>query len=149
MRVTQAPLLIFSRPESFLRRVAIRRRYAFLFSEIDPTRGFRCFFWDTAQNRTGHWASQKVQIPCNLNKKITEIPLLNRHQIFFNHTFFEAQLAVETFRVAKKKIKSGACVTRISTCADLCNHACGMTQKRRRILDPCRAASSLFCRNLW
>ena len=101
-----------------------------------------------ANNRTGQWASQKDKISLSGVSKSIDIPLMSSVLIFFNYTFFEAELAVGNFRAAKK-ITSGACVTRISTCADLCKPLGGCTLFHRQILRVCRTATSLFCRNLW
>ena len=63
----------FSRPENFLRRVPIRRRYVF-FNQMSIRQGDFDDFLHTAQNRTGQWASRKVQIKFCRNIKTPIFP---------------------------------------------------------------------------
>ena len=113
MRVTQAPLLIFSRPEIFLRRVAIRRRYAFLFSEIDPTRGFRCFLGHRSKSNRPVGFVEGTNSSMRCLKKHRN-PLVG--SISENKKSYLLRIATRRRKIpGREKIKSGACVTRIST----------------------------------
>ena len=85
MRVTQAPLLIFFTPKMFHGELLFEEDMIFK-NQMSIQQGDFDDFLNTAQNRTGHWASKKVHIQRNQNEPNAAVACKNCREDCFIFT---------------------------------------------------------------